>query len=144
MGLVTTAVLYALPYVLASVIGFAFAVTLGKRNATVENKSADGSTNSTMIGASTVERDLRLGQRRVEDRDVIYDTIDGEEEEGGFDLKVGDHIPFKMKYDFMEGEMIERSRQFYEEMNLRRSVRFYSSRPVPLKVIENIIRTAGK
>ncbi|KAJ8045842.1 Iodotyrosine deiodinase 1 [Holothuria leucospilota] len=48
-----------------------------------------------------------------------------------------------MKYNFTEEEMVERSEQFYKEMNDRRSVRFYSDRPVPLRVIENIIKTAG-
>ena len=35
------------------------------------------------------------------------------------------------------------SRRFYEVMRTRRSVRFFSDRPVPRVVIENIIRTAG-
>lgn len=42
-----------------------------------------------------------------------------------------------------EEESIERSRRFYELMNSRRSVREYSSKPVPKEVIENIIKTAG-
>ncbi|XP_013394579.1 iodotyrosine deiodinase 1 [Lingula anatina] len=39
--------------------------------------------------------------------------------------------------------MIERAQRFYENMNARRSVRSLSSEPVPLDVIQNIIRTAG-
>jgi nitroreductase len=40
-------------------------------------------------------------------------------------------------------EMEKRSEEFYLEMKKRRSVRQFSDRPVPRKVIENCIRTAG-
>lgn len=42
-----------------------------------------------------------------------------------------------------QSEMLIRSRAFFEEMNQRRTIRFYSDRPVPLEVMENIIKTAG-
>ena len=45
---------------------------------------------------------------------------------------------------YPEQEMIQRSEEFYQEMNHRRSVRFFSEKPIPKQVIENIIRTAGK
>ncbi|KAK3877320.1 hypothetical protein Pcinc_017971 [Petrolisthes cinctipes] len=40
-------------------------------------------------------------------------------------------------------ESEKRSLQFYNQMNARRSVRFFSSDPVSRTVVENIIRTAG-
>jgi iodotyrosine deiodinase len=40
-------------------------------------------------------------------------------------------------------EMEKRSEEFYLEMKKRRSVRQFSDRPVPRKVIENCIRAAG-
>lgn len=40
-------------------------------------------------------------------------------------------------------EMLERSRAFYELMNLRRSIRFFSDEPVPKTVIENLVMTAS-
>ncbi len=40
-------------------------------------------------------------------------------------------------------EIIERSNIFYQEMDMRRSVREFSSKPVPREVIENIIKTAS-
>ncbi|XP_042858714.1 iodotyrosine deiodinase 1-like, partial [Penaeus japonicus] len=40
-------------------------------------------------------------------------------------------------------ESIKKSKEFYELMNTRRSVRFFSSDPVPREVIENVVRTAG-
>ena len=47
------------------------------------------------------------------------------------------------KETFEPAEMTERSRQFYEWMDKRRSVRDFSDRPVPKEVIENIIKTAS-
>ena len=44
---------------------------------------------------------------------------------------------------FSDNEMNQRARDFYEQMNKRRSVRFFSSDPVPLEVVQDIIRTAG-
>ncbi len=51
-------------------------------------------------------------------------------------------IPYKPQR-FPEGEMVAKSREFYETLNKRRSVRFFSGEPVPMEVIENIIRAAG-
>jgi nitroreductase len=41
------------------------------------------------------------------------------------------------------GESVERVRRFYEHMRARRTVRHFSSEPVPLAIIEYAIRTAG-
>jgi len=49
-------------------------------------------------------------------------------------------------YDFQalsEAEMRARARAFFLEMNQRRSVRFFSDRPVPRECIEYAVRTAG-
>lgn len=40
-------------------------------------------------------------------------------------------------------EMLERSKFFYDSMDNRRSVREFSDKPVPRKVIENLIKTAS-
>ena len=53
-----------------------------------------------------------------------------------------EHVPFKFEA-WPESEMIEKSRQFFEWMNERRSVRFYSSKKIPQEVIENIVAAAG-
>jgi len=39
--------------------------------------------------------------------------------------------------------MVERSNKFFELMNGRRTLRFFSDEKLPKPVIENIIRTAG-
>jgi nitroreductase len=44
---------------------------------------------------------------------------------------------------FREDEMLQRSDAFYQYMNQRRSIRDFSDKPVPLSVIENVIRTAS-
>ncbi|KAG8444223.1 hypothetical protein GDO86_009419 [Hymenochirus boettgeri] len=52
------------------------------------------------------------------------------------------HLPFSPACYTVE-EMVKRSKNFYELLNQRRSVRFISDEPVPGEVIDNIIRTAG-
>ncbi|RUA08138.1 MAG: nitroreductase family protein, partial [Flavobacteriia bacterium] len=52
------------------------------------------------------------------------------------------HILFKPD-KYPEKEMITRSEFFFNEMNHRRSVREFSSKPVPKELIENIIKTAS-
>ena len=42
-----------------------------------------------------------------------------------------------------EDVMLDRSERFYEEMNRRRSIRMFSSDPVPQKLIETAVKTAS-
>jgi nitroreductase len=51
-------------------------------------------------------------------------------------------IPYVNEF-FSPTEMAERSQSFFEQMDKRRSLRFFSDQPVDRKVIENIIRTAS-
>lgn len=52
------------------------------------------------------------------------------------------HIPFKFER-IPESEMLKCSNDFYQTLDQRRSIRFFSTDPVPSKVIENIILAAG-
>ncbi|MEM1093905.1 MAG: nitroreductase family protein [Bacteroidota bacterium] len=52
------------------------------------------------------------------------------------------HIPLDFE-PRMPASMLERADAFYELMNRRRSVRFFSDQPVPRHLIEQAIRTAG-
>jgi nitroreductase len=45
--------------------------------------------------------------------------------------------------EFPEEEMIQRSQEYYHFMDSRRSIRQFSSRPVPRQILENIIKTAS-
>lgn len=54
----------------------------------------------------------------------------------------GGHIPYKPERPSAD-TMLANSKEFFEMMNKRRTVRFYSSKPVPIEVFENCIRTAG-
>ena len=55
------------------------------------------------------------------------------------------HIPYPWFDDRLtEEEMKKCSAEFYEKMNKRRTVRKISDEDIPLEVLENIIRTAGK
>ena len=52
------------------------------------------------------------------------------------------HVPFEFERLSSE-ESQKRAVEFYQLMNRRRTVRFYSPDPVPKEIIHNIIRTAG-
>jgi len=45
--------------------------------------------------------------------------------------------------EYAPEEMIRRSREFYAEMNRRRTVRDFSDRPVPREVLQQAVRTSG-
>lgn len=51
-------------------------------------------------------------------------------------------IPYKQK-ELTQSEQLKVSENFYNNLNGRRSVREYSDKPVDIKVIENIIKTAS-
>jgi iodotyrosine deiodinase len=68
-----------------------------------------------------------------------------DEDEAKFVLDYGrdlDHIPFIHQY-YSEGEMKIKAKEFYELMNRRRTIRFFSDKHVPSQVIQDILRTAG-
>ena len=52
------------------------------------------------------------------------------------------HVPYT-KESYPADEMVSRSRDFYNWLDVRRTVRDISSKPVPMEVIENIILAAG-
>ena len=52
------------------------------------------------------------------------------------------HLPFSPER-YVEREMIERADAFYEMMDRRRSVRFFSGEPVPRHLIERAIQAAS-
>lgn len=56
--------------------------------------------------------------------------------------KVYPFVPF-IRETYSEAEMIQRSRDFYEWADCRRSVRDFSSKDVPIEVMENILMTAS-
>lgn len=51
-------------------------------------------------------------------------------------------IPYKREI-YPEEIMLKRSKDFFEWMNRRRTVRSFSDKPIPKEVMENIIRTAS-
>ena len=53
-----------------------------------------------------------------------------------------EHVPYQHS-TYEADEMLLRSKEFYQEMNKRRSVRFFSDKPIPREVIDNLILTAG-
>jgi len=52
-------------------------------------------------------------------------------------------VPLKTYQEYPQEDMIERSKSFYEDVKRRRTVRYFSDRPVPREIIENCILAAG-
>ncbi|ERE07249.1 MULTISPECIES: nitroreductase family protein [Chromobacteriaceae] len=52
-------------------------------------------------------------------------------------------IPLSTFQRYPEPEMVERSRAFYADIRRRKTVREFTSQPVPREVIENALRAAG-
>lgn len=44
---------------------------------------------------------------------------------------------------YSEEELLDRTRSFFQTFNQRRSVRQFSEKPIPIEVVENLIKTAG-
>ena len=52
-------------------------------------------------------------------------------------------IKYNQYISYPESEMLERSGNFYNEVNRRRSVRMFSDKKVDRQIIENCILSAG-
>ncbi|XP_014358851.2 iodotyrosine deiodinase 1 [Papilio machaon] len=52
------------------------------------------------------------------------------------------HIPYR-PLQRSDEEVLQRSREYYELMAKRRTVRSFSTEPIPQEVLDNIVRTAG-
>ncbi|KAI6653383.1 hypothetical protein LOD99_3602 [Oopsacas minuta] len=56
----------------------------------------------------------------------------------------GEHVYVEFRHErIAKNEMICRSQAFYQFMNQRRTLRFFSTDPVPIEVIQNCVLTAG-
>lgn len=66
------------------------------------------------------------------------DVLDLQEE-----LHKYSEVPY-IPLTFRDDEMLCRSQQFYEHMRLRRSVRCFNDKDIPIKVVQNLIKTAGE
>jgi iodotyrosine deiodinase len=59
------------------------------------------------------------------------------------DLPKPDLVPLDFRYIDSEEEQLKRAEDLYRELDLRRTVRDYSDRDVPIEIIEKAILTAG-
>ncbi|KAI6176360.1 Nitroreductase domain-containing protein [Aphelenchoides bicaudatus] len=81
----------------------------------------------------------RIVKKEFADKQVgsDLDVLDSQEE--FHEAREIRYIPL----EFTEDEMLKRSQKFYEMMKVRRSVRVFSDKHVPLKLVQNLIKTAG-
>ncbi|XP_075720560.1 iodotyrosine deiodinase 1 [Rhinoderma darwinii] len=83
-----------------------------------------------------VDEDLEDGTEHPLEEAEVQDELQDMDEENLL------HVPFTPRC-YSEQEMLKRSKEFYELLNQRRSVRFISDKAIPREVIDNIIRAAG-
>lgn len=131
-GVVVTALVLYWPYLVI------FALTLHILKPHLTKKK------SPISSDRQVKKGATLPEKRKEAADESDDE-DQNEDDDEYKPPISPDVPF-VPYTaprYSESEMLIRSRAFFEEMNQRRTIRFYSDRPVPLEVMENIIKTAG-
>ena len=58
-------------------------------------------------------------------------------------MKKEKHIPLNKYTKYSDNQLVKNSEMFFEKMNSRRTVRTFSSEPIPIKVIKNAIKTAS-
>ncbi|GLX77049.1 oxidoreductase [Thalassotalea insulae] len=58
-------------------------------------------------------------------------------------MQLHDASPLSDYIEYPVDEMIARSKQFYQEIKRRHTIRSFSDRPVPKEIIENCIKAAG-
>jgi len=90
-------------------------------------------------GNKTINHDSGSGENA--DKSDADDDVSDDEIKPALGEEV-EHVAFIQDH-IQHQDMILRSEQFYQEMNKRRTLRFYSTKPVPKQVVENIIKTAG-
>ncbi|GLV43890.1 Iodotyrosine deiodinase [Carabus blaptoides fortunei] len=81
--------------------------------------------------------------------DEVAEMKEMDSDEEDYDADISPALPKNLKHvplmheTFPESKMMKRSKEFYNYMNKRRTVRHFSSKPIPIEVIRNIIMTAG-
>ncbi|XP_051264108.1 iodotyrosine deiodinase 1 [Dicentrarchus labrax] len=124
-----------LAVVLCLVIGFM--LVKSRETETASTASREKSTAASKTDYRPwVDQDLQDDTETREREGEDADWVDHNEEE---DLP---HVPYSPPR-YPEETMLERSKDLYNLLNQRRSVRFISPEPVPREVIDNVIRTAG-
>ena len=84
---------------------------------------------SSNIGRRLPQEVTRQKQPRQEAADADEESDEAEDEVPAI-AEDTQHVPYRPA-TYGAAEMVARSRQFYEDMNHRRSCRFFSSTPVP-------------
>ena len=84
---------------------------------------------SSNVGRRPPQEVTRQKQRRQEAADADEESDEAEDEVPAI-AKDTQHVPYRPA-TYGAAEMVARSRQFYEDMNRRRSCRFFSSTAVP-------------
>lgn len=116
------------PYICTLLLAVAIALWLGARRPETPSSKK-------IVAKETGEHPLSEFKEDVPD-------IDEKGSAGTLHSPDTPHIPYTFE-ELSEAEMLQKSETFYQSLNKRRSIRQISSRPVPVNIIKNIIKTAG-
>lgn len=97
---------------------------------------------STVTSRSGQQTSVRVPRKEAADDNEDDDGTNEDQDDAG-DEKQVPRVLFRYTRP-SQVDSIRRSAEFYERMNQRRSIRAISSDPVPLEVIQNIIKAAGR
>uniref|UniRef100_A0A914I7H1 Nitroreductase domain-containing protein n=1 Tax=Globodera rostochiensis TaxID=31243 RepID=A0A914I7H1_GLORO len=95
------------------------------------------------VGRSSADGIRELTSGQFVDKKVGSDLDAAVEEENDSFIHTQSAEMLYHPSSFGEEEMLRRSQLFYELMKTRRSVRCFSSKDIPLKIVQNIIKAAG-
>jgi len=130
------------PQILATVVVYFVANYYLKVKRVTGSNTRAPNTTSDKIKAD--DDDVGQNEKRKESCDD--DDHDIEDDDEGIvpaiDPNGTPHIPYIFK-PITKEDSVAKSQAFYEEMNRRRSLRFYKKTEIPKEVIDNLIRTAG-
>lgn len=120
-------------------VGLATGVVMGRRSDKERNR---GSQSFESVGSFKAAK-------KHEKIVSVAEEVDGKNEEDDEDDNqlADDYNTSPILFEYAkpsEIDSIQRSAEFYQRMNQRRSVRQISADPVALEIIENIVKTAGK
>src|SRR4051794_3728064 len=126
----TSIITYVLPTLLTSILLFYGYVFLANKKQKPER------------ARSPFPESFRRPEQFTDENDDDEDPLGkGEDALSPFEENL-DFVPYKLTRGAFD-DMKKASREFYEVMNKRRTVRFFSRDPVPIEIIENVLKTAG-
>ncbi|XP_078000891.1 iodotyrosine deiodinase-like [Glandiceps talaboti] len=126
------------PHILAGFVGFALFQVFKN---IFQNRGQKAECGHLSRNGKLDSNDLSLVQEGISETD-LKSNLDSNTSDYILNEDDFNHIPYQVP-KYSQEEAIQRSKEFYEGMNKRRTVRYISDKYVHPEIIEHVIRTAG-